>query len=244
MARQISTKGTKAASLTSASISSLSTGNWTFTCNIIDTLKGRRLHDHNRDGHISISEAANEVKDAMNFVEGQQNGFALHGMKDSFQLSLVDSKAPALDKLPKPAQTFPLGTYVKLKHKRQRDSQTARIVGARDQKLKVEIQRYNHREVIEATPQQLSLYARPKLAKPKKMPPPMDAKEAAKKATMGGKYSDLLRKIPARMDYLQYGYEKDYGHYPVTDYLGHKDLPAGYWVYIYPDWYIFKTKKK
>ncbi|MCH1509924.1 MAG: hypothetical protein L7T84_12010, partial [Akkermansiaceae bacterium] len=109
---------------------------------------------------------------------------------------------------------------------------------------KLEIQGYNKRELIFAKKNQLSTYERPQLPKAKALPAPMSAEKAAKKATMKGKYSQLLKKFPARMDYLQYGFEKDYGLYPQTDYMGQKDLPAGYWIYIYPNWYIFKSKNK
>jgi hypothetical protein len=61
-------------------------------------------------------------------------------------------------------------------------------------------------------------------------------------ATAGGKYRHLLRTIHAPADAESYGRFKDWGHYTGTTYRDEKDLPAGYWVYAEPYWYIWKTQ--
>lgn len=70
---------------------------------------------------------------------------------------------------------------------------------------------------------------------PDELPP----KEALKKAKVGDKYSKLLRKISVKEDFSAYGEFHDYGHYTGSSWGGHDDLPPGYWVYVYPHWYIF-----
>ena len=55
-----------------------------------------------------------------------------------------------------------------------------------------------------------------------------------------GRYHTLLRKIAVPADRAAYGDFCDYGYYPATSYAGHKDIPAGYWVYLHPHWYIYK----
>jgi len=59
-------------------------------------------------------------------------------------------------------------------------------------------------------------------------------------ATVNGKYSNLLKKIAVEKDRAGEGEFSDYGYWDATSYAGHTDLPAGYWVYVYPHWYIFE----
>ena len=66
--------------------------------------------------------------------------------------------------------------------------------------------------------------------------------DVPEQATVGGKYSGLLRKIEVADDEKTYGKFKDYGRYTGTSWKGHKDLPAGYWVYVAPNWYIWKNR--
>jgi hypothetical protein len=61
-------------------------------------------------------------------------------------------------------------------------------------------------------------------------------------ATAGGKYSHLLRTIYVPDDAKSYGRFKDRGYDASTTYREEKDLPAGYWVYADPYWYIWKTR--
>src|SRR5262249_19615942 len=64
------------------------------------------------------------------------------------------------------------------------------------------------------------------------------------KAHANGKYARLLRKIHVPQDRQSYGDYSDYGHHPATDWGGHRNLPAGYWVYVFPHWYIWGEVRK
>lgn len=66
--------------------------------------------------------------------------------------------------------------------------------------------------------------------------------EALEKAAVGGKYRNLLRKVAAPDDRGSYGDFKDYGLWSGAGYMGHTDLPQGYWVYVDPYWYIWAEK--
>jgi hypothetical protein len=63
------------------------------------------------------------------------------------------------------------------------------------------------------------------------------------KASVDGKYRKLLRRIKVEDDKQAYGEFNDYGRYTATSYAGYNDLPAGYWVYVYPHWYIWGELK-
>ena len=67
----------------------------------------------------------------------------------------------------------------------------------------------------------------------------LSASDARIKATVDGKYRRLLKKIEVRSDVATYGEFRDYGHWDETAYSGHSDLPTGYWVWVYPNWYIW-----
>jgi hypothetical protein len=64
-------------------------------------------------------------------------------------------------------------------------------------------------------------------------------KEDVKKASVGGKFSILLKKIEVKADRETYKDFHDYGPWTGTSWAGHDDLPPGYWVYVYPNWYIW-----
>src|SRR5262245_42245065 len=64
--------------------------------------------------------------------------------------------------------------------------------------------------------------------------------EALKKAGVGGKYRMLLRTIKVPEDAKTYQQFKDFGPRDQREYAGHTDLPAGYWVYVAPSWYIWR----
>lgn len=64
---------------------------------------------------------------------------------------------------------------------------------------------------------------------------------ALEKARVHGKYRMLLRQLRVPDDHKRYGVFKDWGTYPAAkEYAGYEDLPAGYWVYVYPTWYIWR----
>lgn len=82
-----------------------------------------------------------------------------------------------------------------------------------------------------------SLTAPVRLFDPKGEFPP--EAEALAKAEVNGKYRNLLTKVAAPDDRASYTKFRDYGWYAGTSYKGRYDLPQGYWVYVYPYWYIF-----
>ena len=57
-----------------------------------------------------------------------------------------------------------------------------------------------------------------------------------------GKYRVLLRKIHVPQDTNAYGQFTDYGMYTGNAWAGFNDLPPGYWVYVYPHWYIWRDQ--
>src|SRR5438874_11359951 len=63
--------------------------------------------------------------------------------------------------------------------------------------------------------------------------------EALKKATVNGKYTDLLAVIRMPNDKTTYGEFNDYGPYSGTAWGPYMGLPPGNWVYVYPHWYIW-----
>ncbi|MBI1314443.1 DUF3520 domain-containing protein [bacterium] len=82
--------------------------------------------------------------------------------------------------------------------------------------------------------------AEPLEASPVTRPVELSAAEARIKAAVDGKYRRLLKKIEVRDDLQQYGAFHDFGFWDKsTEYKGHRDLLPGYWVYVYPHWYIW-----
>jgi hypothetical protein len=69
------------------------------------------------------------------------------------------------------------------------------------------------------------------------------ADAAPAKARVNGKYAKLLRRLKVPQDKQSYTEFTDYGQYPATDYAGYKNIPEGYWVYVYPYWYIWGEMK-
>jgi HEAT repeat protein len=66
---------------------------------------------------------------------------------------------------------------------------------------------------------------------------------APAKARVNGKYAKLLRRLKVPQDRQTYMDFNDYGQYPATDYAGYTKIPEGYWVYVYPYWYIWGEMK-
>src|SRR5258708_7002333 len=64
--------------------------------------------------------------------------------------------------------------------------------------------------------------------------------EAWRKARVNGKYQMLLRQIAVPDDGKRYADFHDDGPRQLKQYAGHTDLPAGHWVYVYPNWYIWR----
>ncbi|MBN1573768.1 MAG: hypothetical protein JW984_11285 [Deltaproteobacteria bacterium] len=62
------------------------------------------------------------------------------------------------------------------------------------------------------------------------------------KASVNGKYSDLTNVIDVPDDRNKYGDFYELGYKEWRKYKDYKDLEYGYWVYVYPSWYIWKKK--
>jgi hypothetical protein len=62
-------------------------------------------------------------------------------------------------------------------------------------------------------------------------------------ACVHGKYATLLRRIHCPEDLTAYHRFSDYGMYTGTSWHNYNNLPPGYWVYVYPDWYIWRDCK-
>jgi secreted protein with Ig-like and vWFA domain len=75
-------------------------------------------------------------------------------------------------------------------------------------------------------------------------PEPLPSTEAYAQASVAGKYDQLLEKVSAPDDFRNYGSFHDYGRWEGTDYLGRTGLPQGYWVYVYPDWFIWGAEHR
>ncbi len=58
-------------------------------------------------------------------------------------------------------------------------------------------------------------------------------------ARAGGKYQQLLHVLRQEADARRYGDFHDFGHWTGKTYAGHENLPAGYWVYVRPSWFIW-----
>ncbi len=82
----------------------------------------------------------------------------------------------------------------------------------------------------------LLFFTAPTLAAPKALP----LEEALVKARVNGKYRMLLRQFQAEADVKEQGEFMDAGMRDTKAYAGETDLPKGYWVYVYPNWYIWR----
>jgi hypothetical protein len=74
------------------------------------------------------------------------------------------------------------------------------------------------------------------------MAKPLPDDEALVKARVNGKYRMLLAQLKAPADLTMYKDFSDAGRRDATDYAGQVDLPKGYWVYVYPYWYIWRDR--
>ncbi|MGV3720179.1 MAG: hypothetical protein ACO1SX_04645 [Actinomycetota bacterium] len=68
------------------------------------------------------------------------------------------------------------------------------------------------------------------------------ADQAVRKASVDGKYDTLLAVIRVPADLGAYTTFNDWGHSATPEWGGFKGLPTGYWVYVYPHWYIWQDQ--
>ena len=154
--------GFEVATLTSSDASTLSTGNWTFTQSIIDSLKGDSLADANRDGTVTLGEMAGEVKEAMRVLERQKSHFSTHGLSSDFPVATSKASRPVADK----AAIQP-GQYVLAPDGKR--TRPARVVKIADAKCTVVFFDYTDKRAVEVSVKDLSAIpddwgTRPKVA--------------------------------------------------------------------------------
>ena len=66
--------------------------------------------------------------------------------------------------------------------------------------------------------------------------------EARKKAECEGKYLELLDKFTRPDDLDAFGAFHEFGYRHGENFLGKDGTPDGYWVYVFPDWYVWQQK--
>jgi hypothetical protein len=118
----------------------------------------------------------------------------------------------------------------------------ARLVDYGDGLYSAEIQHYATREIVTVDSDKVRKFQQESPLETVPRPQPLALREALAKARVNGKYAELLEIFAVESDYRSYSAFHDFGHYPATSYAGQADLPEGYWVYVYPNWYIWKTK--
>jgi hypothetical protein len=70
------------------------------------------------------------------------------------------------------------------------------------------------------------------------------ASAAPRKASVDGKYRQLVRRLRVPQDRDQYGDYQDYGYFEhTTGYAGHPGPIKGYWVWVSPCWYVWGALK-
>jgi sRNA-binding regulator protein Hfq len=65
---------------------------------------------------------------------------------------------------------------------------------------------------------------------------------APPEASAGGRYTGLLRVVPAPGDEATHGKFREAGYSHTPSWAGQDNLPAGYWVYVAPNWYIWQKQ--
>lgn len=245
VAQGLAAQGVDSASFTSAASFNTSTGNWTYTCGLIELLRGASLADRNDDGFISIEEAAFELRQGILHFEQQRNGFSLHGVSPEFRIAPVQSSRLPLTpernaKIPLHEWTVSVGDFVKGFDGNQ--WRTARLLGSQQHQFRLQFQDYNDRPVRLVDATEVAPLAKVEL---KPHPPvPLDEAASRERARVHGKYTGLLRKFEADGDFLHYGPFRDWGRWTGSVYQGNVDLPTGYWVYVYPNWYIWERSRE
>jgi hypothetical protein len=63
------------------------------------------------------------------------------------------------------------------------------------------------------------------------------------KASVNGRYRELLHVLHVPNDKASYTEFSDYGMSATATWAGYNNLTTGYWVYVHPRWYIWKELK-
>ncbi|MDK9716305.1 MAG: hypothetical protein OEL57_00175 [Trichlorobacter sp.] len=71
---------------------------------------------------------------------------------------------------------------------------------------------------------------------------PVFADEIPDAASASGKYSELVQVMNCPKDGNSYGNFKDYGYWGGGAWCGQQGK-AGYWVWVAPNWYVWKNKQ-
>jgi hypothetical protein len=227
VARRLESQGVPAAALTSATAELPSTSNWTFTQTLLDCLQGQNSADRDGDLQVTLGETARELTDAMRFYELQQSGVTAG---DWLENLVIADTPQGTDSSPQLEPPYSLYDYVLLSDQGRRGM--GRLVGRLEDNFVVAMQAYNQRVLVEVPPAHMSPLPAPPARLAGQSPP-------EQLASLDGKYSSLLRTIEVEPDYLEFGELHDYGFHPACGYRGYEDLPEGYWVYLYPHWYIW-----
>lgn len=108
--KKIADLGKEVIVLTSATSSNISTGNWTFTQTLLDNLRGDLLADQNGDNSVTLTETADEIKQAMKYREYQLSGYAVYNVDP--EKTIVGKCPPAVRKPVSTGAVHRRGTYV------------------------------------------------------------------------------------------------------------------------------------
>ncbi len=57
------------------------------------------------------------------------------------------------------------------------------------------------------------------------------------------RYLGLARRINVPQDRGRYGKCREWGYWSGRSYAGYSGLPSGYWIYAYPNWYIYNRRQ-
>jgi len=74
------------------------------------------------------------------------------------------------------------------------------------------------------------------------LPPELAPELALKKARVNGKYAMLLRQVRAPQDYESHKDFHDEGFVDDPEWAGQKDMPEGFYVYVYPYWFVWRDE--
>jgi hypothetical protein len=243
VAKTLNQNGYRAASLTSAGINNASSGNWTYTLSLVDSLSGHPVADTNADGWITLGETAAEVKEAMRYFEKQRSGFSALQIDSDFQLAKTRRDAILANTAKQPQiMGYQFGQFVSArigKHWKTSRVLACRATVAGEKELLIQSQTYNDRPTTWLAPQRVRRLDERTTSK---LPPIALAEDAARsKASLDGKLSQLLAKIEVAEDWKTYGAFHDFGNWSGNSYANQKNLPKGHWVYVFPHWYIWQT---